>query len=76
MLRLTLEQKQNKKDNWELFKMPIKLTVMTDKGEEELTFFNDQKKQVFAHPIKGKPTKVYLDKDSWILKKVKEVKDK
>jgi aminopeptidase N len=76
MLRLTVEQKQNKKDNWELFKMPIKVTVVTDKGEEELTFFNDQKKQVFAHPITGKPTKVYLDKDSWILKKVKEVKDK
>jgi aminopeptidase N len=76
MLRLTVEQKQNDKDNWELFKMPVRITVVSDKGEEELVFYNDQKKQVFSHPVKGKPTKVYLDRDSWILKKVKEVKDK
>jgi len=75
MLRLTLEQKQEGKDNWELFKMPVKITVLTDKGEQELSFFNDQKRQVFAHPVKGKPLKVYIDRDSWILKKVKEVKD-
>lgn len=76
MLRLTLEQKQSNKDNWELFKMPVKITVVTDKGEEELTFYNDQKKQVFAHPVKGKPIKVYIDKDGWILKKVYENRDK
>lgn len=75
MLRLTIEQKQDGKDNWELFKMPVKITVLTDKGEQELSFFNDQKRQVFAHPVSGKPLKVYIDRDSWILKKVKEVKD-
>ena len=71
MLRLNIEQTQNKKDNWEVFKMPIKVTVVTDKGEEVLTFYNDKREQEFTHPVKGKPLKVYLDKDSWILKKVK-----
>lgn len=68
MLRLNIEQTQNKKDNWEVFRMPIKVTVVTDKGEEVLTFYNDKREQEFTHPVKGKPLKVYLDKDSWILK--------
>jgi len=72
-LRLNVEQKQ---DEWEVFKMPIRVTVKTDDGEEELLFFNDKKKQQFEHPVKGKPTKVYLDKDKWILKKVNKVKYK
>jgi hypothetical protein len=72
-LRLNVEQKQ---DECEVFKMPIRVTVKTDDGEEELLFFNDKKKQQFEHPVKGKPTKVYLDKDKWILKKVNKVKYK
>lgn len=73
MLRINLEQKQKK---WEVYKMPVRVTVKTDKGEQELTFFNDRKKQQFEHPVNGKPISVTLDKDNWILKSVQEVKYK
>jgi aminopeptidase N len=69
-LRITVEQMQ---EDWEIFKMPIRFTVKTDKGEEELLFFNDKRIQHFEHPIKGNLKKVILDEDSWILKSVKKV---
>lgn len=54
--------------------MPIRITVITDTDEQELVFFNDRAEQEFTHPIKGKPVEVIIDRDNWILKKVKKVK--
>ena len=75
-LRLEVEQVQDEKSNWSIFKMPVEVTVETDMGTEKLIFFNDKRTQQFTHPVSGKPSKVYLDKDGWILKSTKEVAGK
>ncbi len=69
-LRLNIIQKQT---DWEIYKMPIRVTVITDLGEQEFTVFNFKKKQQFEQPIKGKIKDVVIDKDNWILKEVKKV---
>lgn len=69
-LRLNIVQKQT---DWEVYKMPVKITVITDKGDKEFTVFNFKKKQQFEHPVKGKILDVIIDKDNWILKEVKKV---
>lgn len=53
--------------------MPVKITVITDKGEQEFTVFNFKKKQQFEQPIKGKILDVIIDKNNWILKEVEKV---
>lgn len=69
MLRLNLRQTQ---EDHEIYKMPVKVFVKTDKGSEEFTFFNDQKTQQFEQPVSGKPLEVIIDNDNWILKKVEK----
>ena len=68
-LRLNLRQVQ--KDS-EVYKMPVKIKIKTDKGEEEFTFFNDLKTQQFEQPVNGKPLEVIIDNDNWILKKIEK----
>lgn len=68
-LRLNLRQTQ---DDYEVYKMPIKVTVKTDNGIQELSFFNDTKNQQFEHPVNGKPIEVLIDNENWILKKIEK----
>lgn len=74
-LHLNLKQAQ---EDYDIYKMPVKVTVRTENGEEEFTFFNDSKIQQFEQPVKGKPVEVLIDKDNWILKKIEkeDYKDK
>jgi len=69
-LRLNIVQKQT---DWDVYKMPVKITVVTDLGEQEFTVFNFKKKQQFEQPVKGKIINVILDKDNWILKDAEKV---
>ena len=69
-LRVNLVQKQT---DWDVYKMPVRITVVTEAGEKEFTVFNFKKKQQFEQPIKGKILDVIIDKDNWILKNVEKV---
>jgi aminopeptidase N len=69
-LRLNVEQKQK---DYDVYKMPIKITVITNEGENEYVFYNLKKKQQFEQPVKGKILDVIFDRDNWILKDVKKV---
>jgi aminopeptidase N len=72
-LRLNIVQKQT---DWDVYIMPVKITVITDSGDKEFTVYNFKKKQQFEQPIKGKILDVILDKDNWILKDAKKVQYK
>lgn len=68
-LRLNLRQTQ---EDYGVYKMPVKVTVKTDKGLQELSFFNDKKIQQFEHPVNGKPIEVLIDNENWIMKKIEK----
>lgn len=68
-VRLNLKQVQ-KDDNIEVYKMPVKITVVTAAGDKEFTVFNDQKDQSILLTVDSTPKEVLIDKDGWILKKV------
>lgn len=72
-LRINVEQKQK---DYDVYKMPIRFTVITSEGEQEFTFYNLKKRQQFEQPVKGKILDVLLDRDNWILKDVKKVEYK
>jgi aminopeptidase N len=66
-VRLQLKQVQTE---WNVYKMPVKITIMTESGEREFTIFNDQREQSFLLTVDSKPKEVRIDKDGWILKKL------
>lgn len=66
--KLTLKLKQLQ--NNEIYKMPVKILVKTDKGDEQFTVFNDIKDQQFEQPLSGKPIEVLIDNENWIMKKI------
>jgi aminopeptidase N len=68
MLRLTIEQKQK---DLEIYKMPIQVSIITDREENVITFFNNKKTQTFVQPIKGKLISLEIDKNNYILKSIK-----
>ena len=68
-LRLNLRQTQ---EDYDVYKMPVKVTVKTDNGLQELSFFNDMKIQQFEHPVNGKPIEVLIDNENWIMKKIEK----
>lgn len=70
ILRLHIEQKQ---DEWNIFKMPVRILVKTETDTTDLLFFNDRRIQQFEQPVNGKPLEVKFDPDNWILKSVKKV---
>lgn len=74
-LRIKLRQVQE--DSSGVYKMPVRFTVITDNGSQEIKFFNDMKVQQFEHPVRGKPVEVLIDNENWILKKsqIEEYKD-
>ena len=68
-VRLQLKQVQ-KEDEIDLYKMPIKVTIVTEAGDKEFTVFNDTRDQSFLLTVDSTPKEVLIDKDGWILKKV------
>ncbi|HMT11832.1 MAG TPA: hypothetical protein PKA39_09460, partial [Ignavibacteria bacterium] len=68
-VRLQLKQVQ-KEEEIDLYKMPVKVTIVTEAGDKEFTVFNDTKEQSFLLTVDSTPKEVLIDKDGWILKKV------
>ncbi len=68
-VRLNLKQVQDD-DEIDVYKMPVKITVVTSAGDKEFTVFNDQKNQSILLTVDSTPKEVLIDKDGWILKKV------
>ena len=67
-VRLQLIQVQ--KNDIQIYKMPVKVTVKTNAGEKEFTVFNDSREQSFQFTVDSEPKEVIVDKDGWILKKI------
>jgi len=67
-VRLLLKQVQ--KNDIEVYKMPVKITVSADSGDKEFSVFNDNREQTFNLTVDSAPKEVYIDKNGWILKKV------
>jgi aminopeptidase N len=70
-VRLNIKQVQT---DYDVYRMPIRITIITESDEKEFTVFNDQKDQSFLLTINSKPKEVRIDKDGWILKKVAKAK--
>ncbi|MGA2669270.1 MAG: M1 family metallopeptidase [Ignavibacteria bacterium] len=66
-VRLQLKQVQDDRD---VYKMPIKINVVTESGTKDYTIFNDSRSQSILLTVDSKPKEVEIDKDSWILKKI------
>lgn len=66
-VRLNLKQVQ--KDDLEVYKMPVKVTVVTESGEKEFSVFNEKREQSFLLTVEGNPKEVFIDREGWILKK-------
>jgi aminopeptidase N len=66
-VRLQLKQVQT---DYDVYKMPIRVTIITEAGDREFTVFNDTKEQSFLLTVDSKPKEIKLDRDGWILKKV------
>jgi aminopeptidase N len=69
ILRLNVEQKQS---DYDVYKMPVRINVITDSGEQEFIFYNLKRVQQFEQPIRGNILDVQFDRDNWILKEVKK----
>lgn len=65
-----LQLKQVQKDDIDVYKMPVKITVVTEGGEKEFSVFNDTRDQSFLLTVDSKPKEVVVDREGWILKKV------
>lgn len=67
-VRLQLFQVQ--KDDIEIYKMPVTVTVVSDGGNKDFTVFNDKREQTFILTTDSKPKEIIIDREGWILKKV------
>ncbi|MCC6864764.1 MAG: M1 family metallopeptidase [Ignavibacteria bacterium] len=67
-VRLMLKQVQ--KDDLDVYKMPMRITIVTDTGDKEFTVYNDQREQSILLTVDATPKEIIIDKDGWILKKV------
>lgn len=67
LVELTIEQTQDTY-GWNLFSMPIELSVLTSAGTERVKVWNSAWFQSYSIPVKGAPLSVALDPDEWILK--------
>ncbi len=52
--------------------MPLRVTVKTDNGVNELTFFNNMRNQQFEYPVTGKPLEVLIDNENWVMKRIEK----
>jgi aminopeptidase N len=66
-IRLQLKQVQTDRD---VYKMPVKVTIISADGDKEFTVFNDQREQSFVLTTDINPKEIRIDKDGWILKKI------
>ncbi len=69
ILKLNLRQDQ---DEDVLYKMPVRVEVITNQGNQDFTFLNNEKNQMFEQKINGKPVEVLIDNENWILKKIEK----
>lgn len=58
--------------SWQIFKMPVDITIKWDGGEETHVVTDSLPSQVFNFHVTNSPTGIQLDKDGWILKTVDE----
>lgn len=66
-----LDLKQVQKDDIDIYKMPLKITIVTKDGEKVFPIFNDKKEQLSQFVVNSEPTDVIIDNEGWVLKKVK-----
>lgn len=66
-VRLQLNQVQDDRD---IYKMPVRINVVTDSGNKEFTIYNDKREQSILLSVDSKPKEVQIDRDGWILKKL------
>jgi len=66
---LTLEQTQS----WQLFTMPVDITVTTLSGETTFVLQDSLASQVFVLHVSDTPTDLEVDRDGWILKTLDQV---
>ena len=66
-LKLIIEQQQESG----LFKMPIDITIMTEKGDTTFAVWDSLPTQTFEFVLDDKPRDIYLDRDKWILRKIR-----
>jgi hypothetical protein len=65
-LTLTLDQTQS----WQLFTMPVDLTVSTSSGDVAFVVPDSLASQTFVLHVSDAPSSVQIDKDGWILKSI------
>lgn len=58
--------------SWQIFHMPLPVTVTTASGDTTITVDNDAAHQDYVLTVNGEPLRVQLDKDHWILRQVNE----
>jgi aminopeptidase N len=68
-VQLRLEQTTNT-TNPTFFTMPVPVLVRTPAGDTLITVINNSADQTFQLTVKGQPTEIQIDPDSWILKQV------
>jgi aminopeptidase N len=66
-VKLNIKQVQS---DYDVYKMPVRIDIMTTLGAKEFTVFNDMRDQTFILTTDATPKEVYIDKDGWILKKI------
>jgi len=62
----------NQIQSWQIFTMPIDVTVTTGGGDEGFVAWDSLASQSFTFTVTGEPTEVVLDKDEWILRIIDE----
>ncbi|MBM3287296.1 MAG: hypothetical protein FJY88_08110 [Candidatus Eisenbacteria bacterium] len=58
--------------SWQIFTMPVDVTVTTASGEQTFVVMNTQAAQTFTLQVVEEPLSVKIDKDNWILRTVQE----
>jgi aminopeptidase N len=66
-VKINIKQVQS---DYDVYKMPIKIDVMTTLGPKEFTVFNELRDQTYILTVDATPKEIYIDKDGWILKKI------
>lgn len=71
LLKVTVKQTQKAENETpEVFKMPVDISVTTDRGNSTFEIHVEQREQTFYLPVDEKPLMVEFDPSYWILKKL------
>lgn len=65
-----LNLKQTQTGDIDIYVMPVEVNVITENGNETLTFFNNNKNQEFEQTLKSKPVDIIIDPNYRILKRI------